>query len=369
MFCPVCAGEYRPGFTECADCGVPLVDEPPAAAAEEEDDDPHRLVSVCASTDGALLKAALVRLDDMGIPSQPGLREYFDHRSDPLRQPLQIRVARGRREEAERCLTDLEASVAAERREIERHGFRSDPGDPGDRGDSGDRGDREDEASEREVLYCPRCASAHRGFSRCVDCGDRLVAEPPGHAEAMPVPVLATLDVEALAMARRALLAAGIPFDWGRLTPATSAYHGEPPSSPLVAAGYIYVPAARETEARKVLSLLHPLGQRLEPDEEWADARDALAGELEDQEESDGDGPAGGREPGLYCPRCGGEYRAGFSRCADCGVPLVETLPPPPTDRRILDLEPIAYRCAGCGGALPGATAICPRCSPPDEDE
>jgi hypothetical protein len=32
MFCPRCGAEYRPGFTQCADCLVPLVDEPPAAA-------------------------------------------------------------------------------------------------------------------------------------------------------------------------------------------------------------------------------------------------------------------------------------------------------------------------------------------------
>jgi len=28
-FCPVCRFEYRPGFTECGDCGVALVDELP----------------------------------------------------------------------------------------------------------------------------------------------------------------------------------------------------------------------------------------------------------------------------------------------------------------------------------------------------
>jgi hypothetical protein len=29
MFCPRCGAEYRPGFTECADCLVPLVDRLP----------------------------------------------------------------------------------------------------------------------------------------------------------------------------------------------------------------------------------------------------------------------------------------------------------------------------------------------------
>lgn len=35
MFCPICGDEYREGFTECADCHVPLVPEPlPSAPVE-----------------------------------------------------------------------------------------------------------------------------------------------------------------------------------------------------------------------------------------------------------------------------------------------------------------------------------------------
>ncbi|HEY0511770.1 MAG TPA: DUF2007 domain-containing protein [Thermoanaerobaculia bacterium] len=29
----------------------------------------------------------------------------------------------------------------------------------------------------------------------------------------------------------------------------------------------------------------------------------------------------------MYCPECSGEYREGFTHCADCDVDLVETLP------------------------------------------
>ncbi|HEY0556559.1 MAG TPA: DUF2007 domain-containing protein, partial [Thermoanaerobaculia bacterium] len=29
----------------------------------------------------------------------------------------------------------------------------------------------------------------------------------------------------------------------------------------------------------------------------------------------------------MYCPECGGEYRKGFTHCADCDVDLVEALP------------------------------------------
>ena len=32
----------------------------------------------------------------------------------------------------------------------------------------------------------------------------------------------------------------------------------------------------------------------------------------------------------MFCPKCRAEYREGFTVCADCGVPLVETLPASP---------------------------------------
>lgn len=38
MFCPECQGEYREGFTECADCGVPLVGKLPEPEPEAERD-------------------------------------------------------------------------------------------------------------------------------------------------------------------------------------------------------------------------------------------------------------------------------------------------------------------------------------------
>lgn len=33
----------------------------------------------------------------------------------------------------------------------------------------------------------------------------------------------------------------------------------------------------------------------------------------------------------MFCPQCRTEYREGFASCADCRVPLVDTLPPEPT--------------------------------------
>ena len=36
----------------------------------------------------------------------------------------------------------------------------------------------------------------------------------------------------------------------------------------------------------------------------------------------------------MYCPICRAEYIAGFTRCSDCNVPLVEELPPRATRAR-----------------------------------
>ncbi|HEX4962885.1 MAG TPA: DUF2007 domain-containing protein [Thermoanaerobaculia bacterium] len=35
----------------------------------------------------------------------------------------------------------------------------------------------------------------------------------------------------------------------------------------------------------------------------------------------------------MFCPECQGEYREGFVKCADCGVPLVEKLPEPEQEK------------------------------------
>lgn len=36
MWCPKCGAEYRPGFTECSDCRVPLLDSPASPGDRRE---------------------------------------------------------------------------------------------------------------------------------------------------------------------------------------------------------------------------------------------------------------------------------------------------------------------------------------------
>ena len=41
----------------------------------------------------------------------------------------------------------------------------------------------------------------------------------------------------------------------------------------------------------------------------------------------------------MYCPECRSEYREGFTKCADCGVELVSSLPPEPEVRSADEVE------------------------------
>jgi hypothetical protein len=43
----------------------------------------------------------------------------------------------------------------------------------------------------------------------------------------------------------------------------------------------------------------------------------------------------GCEEVGMFCPRCGAEYREGVTECADCGVRLVDSLPEPPPEPQV----------------------------------
>jgi hypothetical protein len=74
MYCPQCRVEYRQGFTQCADCGVPLAvgappppEKAPVPVSPEElsmDD----LVPVLGSSEPVQMALAKGLLEDAGIP-------------------------------------------------------------------------------------------------------------------------------------------------------------------------------------------------------------------------------------------------------------------------------------------------------------
>ena len=66
MFCPDCGGEYRSGFTTCADCGVALVTEPPTGELAESESGPLAALEVTHDPD--LLAELTGRLEMSEVP-------------------------------------------------------------------------------------------------------------------------------------------------------------------------------------------------------------------------------------------------------------------------------------------------------------
>jgi hypothetical protein len=66
MYCPECQVEYRAGFTECADCHVPLVEALPTSAEAPSPD--LELVRVLEGNNAVVEAVAKMTLDAAGIP-------------------------------------------------------------------------------------------------------------------------------------------------------------------------------------------------------------------------------------------------------------------------------------------------------------
>lgn len=120
MFCPECGAEYQPGVTECADCEVPLVDQPPVVPHPEPD-----LVEVTETSDPALLPVLVSVLESAGIePVVEGdevmgvlpVGHFGGGKWSAGGHGLKvvIRVPRERAEEARALLTEVEESGGTE---------------------------------------------------------------------------------------------------------------------------------------------------------------------------------------------------------------------------------------------------------------
>ena len=68
MYCPNCRTEYRPGFTECSDCQVPLLEGTPPPEPDTSFDPALDLVVVIETNEAMLLAMAQGLLEDAGIP-------------------------------------------------------------------------------------------------------------------------------------------------------------------------------------------------------------------------------------------------------------------------------------------------------------
>lgn len=106
MICPQCKCEYIRGVTECADCGVPLVQElaaSPAAGRQQED---KEIISVWAGSDSGERSAVRGALEKAGIAVID--QEAPGHLFFPSNQPkAEIFVSPEDVERAKSVLADL----------------------------------------------------------------------------------------------------------------------------------------------------------------------------------------------------------------------------------------------------------------------
>jgi len=101
MYCPKCKGEYREGFTQCADCQIPLVGELPQS---ESDDAPIDLVEVLSTADPGLIAFVKSVLEAEDIPYLAH-GEHFSRMHATI--PVRFLVAKEDVEVAREVLKDL----------------------------------------------------------------------------------------------------------------------------------------------------------------------------------------------------------------------------------------------------------------------
>ena len=107
MYCPQCKTEYRQGFTECADCRVPLL---PGDPPQTEFDPNMDLVVVFEANDPVLIAMAKGALEEAEIPyfSLGQITRLVNDVDPMLRKTIRIQVAADQVEKAREALALLE---------------------------------------------------------------------------------------------------------------------------------------------------------------------------------------------------------------------------------------------------------------------
>ena len=108
MFCPNCGGEYREGFTECADCHVALVLEPPPPPPEPEYVEYEPVLATYNPGDIAVIKAVL---------ESEGITYFFDgeffNMVRPLVRPANLLVRKDQVQKAREAVKGLKLAYFA----------------------------------------------------------------------------------------------------------------------------------------------------------------------------------------------------------------------------------------------------------------
>jgi hypothetical protein len=108
MICPNCKCEYIRGVTECAECGVALVDALEAPEANSADD--VRIVAIWRGNDPAVFDRVKEALETADISfTAPDSKSYFSFL--PTEPRLEIWISEADREKAGKILLDLEGRV------------------------------------------------------------------------------------------------------------------------------------------------------------------------------------------------------------------------------------------------------------------
>jgi hypothetical protein len=128
MFCPECQGEYREGFTECADCGVPLVEK---LAETEADMDPALdagLVALVRTGDPnelAFAEAVLTEADIPFVKKGESVQDLFalgrvGMGFNPITGPIVLLVSEEHAAEAAKLLEESEKAELAGMEELDK---------------------------------------------------------------------------------------------------------------------------------------------------------------------------------------------------------------------------------------------------------